>query len=381
MRIVADEDILFLDSAFAACGELIKRPGRAICNADLRKADALLIRSITQVNAELLKKSTVRFVATATSGVDHIDQIYLRERGIAFAEAKGSNANAVVEYCMAALAKLAKEDRLDLESCNVAVIGAGCVGGLIARKLTRLGIKCLACDPLLTAEQQRALRDDGVELVSLEDALRARVISLHVPLTTEGEHPTFHLLNAQRLSRLPAGTIIINASRGAVLDNSAVLHCLRSEQDLKVILDVWESEPVPLPGLVSQTTLATPHLAGYSLEAKFKATEQIFAQFCEFFAIETPGVATKLPPLGNVGDLRLNASDDWFCSSLLMAALDLNRISASFKQLATEQLAARFDEIRKAQSQRREFAAYTVARQGLSPRQLQALEVHGFSLH
>lgn len=288
LKIIADRNILALKSWKHPDVDLLLCDGRHISADDVKDADALLVRSITRVDAPLLAGSNVKFVATATSGTDHIDQVYLQQQGIEFASAAGANAAAVADYVMCCLAELTMETGFSLTGKKVAVIGVGHVGSALLRRLQSTGATCLACDPF----QQIC---PGVPYVDFDDAIKADVVCLHTPLTRTGDYPTFHLLNADSLTRLSADAIVINAGRGEVIDNRALLAHLQqqpgSNSGQRFILDVWEGEPNPDKQLVASTYLATPHIAGYSVEAKYAASARILTALCQHFALPAPDFA------------------------------------------------------------------------------------------
>jgi len=188
IKIVADENIPYVKKVFSQLGEVTCVSGRSICSAMVAKADALLVRSITPVDQELLENSPVRFVATATIGTDHIDQPYLKNRGISFASAAGSNANSVVEYVLTALSVLAKKHQWHLEGKTLGIIGVGNIGSLLEKKAQALGLKVFLNDPPL------ARQTGDNRFVNLDEALACDIISCHVPLTQTGEDATYHLL-------------------------------------------------------------------------------------------------------------------------------------------------------------------------------------------
>ena len=306
MRIVADENIVALDT-YSEFGELIKLPGRKISAADVRDADALIVRSITTVNKTLLEGSRVQFVATATSGTNHLNLDWLADAGIAVADAAGCNADAVVEYVFSSICELIRSGRFSLRDKTFAVIGAGHVGGRLLRLLQRLGVRCLACDPFLEEGLKSREEQSEFEFCTLEEALRADIISVHTPLTYTGDHPTFHLFNAERLAALKPGTLLINAARGEIVDNAALLAHLRGfsmgaahavqaldwqgldvptqTRRLLTIFDVWEAEPTVSPALAALIDIATPHIAGYSIEAKLSASRTNFHSFMKHFQL------------------------------------------------------------------------------------------------
>src|SRR5690554_5116493 len=225
LRIVADENIPLLDEVFGDSAEITRLPGRQMQAADLANADALMVRSITAVNAQLLANSTVQFVGTCTIGVDHIDQHYLAEQGIGFANAPGCNAAAVVDYVLAAL--LASHADMDYwQSKTVGIVGYGEVGSRLHQRLQQCGIQTRVVDPYKASAKN-----------SLDEVLACDVVSLHVPYTPSGEHKTAFLLNQQRLQQLKDGCLLINTSRGQVVDNHALMQQLKVGR-IQAVLDV-----------------------------------------------------------------------------------------------------------------------------------------------
>ena len=326
IHIVADENIAWAEACFAPLGRLQRMAGRAITPADVRDADVLLVRSVTPVNAALLEGSAVRFVGSCTIGTDHVDTAWLAQQGIRFAYAPGCNARAVVEYVFSALDALSVDIR---DGRQIGVVGCGNVGGQLLRCLRQAGANAVGCDPFLEAVD--------FPLVSLGEALESEVVCLHTPLTHDGPHPTFHLLDAERLSRLKSGAVLLNAGRGAVIDNAALWQCLQQRHDLRVVLDVWENEPAIHAGLLGQVALGTPHIAGYSAEGKWRGTAMVYEALCAFLGIPCKPVTVQLPGQPEPYDIRV---DD--------AAL-----RAGFPAGG----AAAFDRLRKEYRPRREFPA------------------------
>lgn len=388
MKIVADENILALDGWFGKKVELVLMPGRDIRAGHVADADALLVRSITRVDQQLLQDSTVRFVGTATSGTDHLDLDWLAQQDITVADAAGANANAVVEYVLAVLAALIRDEALALWQSRVAVVGVGHVGGALIRRLQSLGIKCVACDPL----QQIV---DNVDYVGLDEALRADVVCLHTPLTREGEHATWHLLDRTRLATLRPETVLINAGRGEVIDNAALLELKQRVPEQKVILDVWENEPSPSLALLHEVTLGTPHIAGYSVEAKLAASRCVLTRLCEHVGRKIPAMLppTNLPLI--VHDERYTAtprfsfdnarSDEQMFADIVLGTFSPARVSQRFttlyQQAAAEQGGARvFDTLRRELAMRREFSACHLHAAAYSPQLAGWLHAAGFVL-
>jgi erythronate-4-phosphate dehydrogenase len=291
MRIVADPSIPFVQEAFGPLGEVRLVPGREIMARAVRGADALLVRSVTPVNPALLDGSPVKFVATATIGTDHVDQAYLSAKGIGFASAQGSNANSVAEYVVAAMLEMARRQKFRLHDKTLGVIGVGNVGSRVVRNTQALGMRVLQNDP------PRACAEKGSQFVPLERLFaEADIITLHVPLTREGPDETFHLFDKDRLATLKLRKpILINTSRGAVVDNKALLKAIDGEWLGGVVLDVWENEPNISPELLDVVDLATPHIAGYSFDGKVNGTRMIYEAACRFFRLQ-PIWTPDLPP-------------------------------------------------------------------------------------
>jgi erythronate-4-phosphate dehydrogenase len=289
MQILFDENIPFGAEAFSTLGAARACPGRAMTNADVHDVDLLFVRSVTRVNAELLEGSRVKFVATATSGSDHIDGAYLARRDIPWCDAIGSNANSVAEYVVAALLELGARHDFTLAGKSVGVIGVGHVGSLVVEKAHALGMTVVLNDP----PRQRAEAD--FPGVVLDEALQCDVVSVHVPLTKEGPDPTYHLLNADRLRALHPGTILVQSSRGAVTDCTALKNCLAARQELLTVLDVWEGEPAIDPELLELVDLGTSHIAGYSWTSKVLATAMIYHEACRVLGVSPAWTPPALP--------------------------------------------------------------------------------------
>ena len=232
MKIVADENIRYVSEAFSAMGEVVLRPGRAIIADDVRDAEVLLVRSVTQVNQDLLGGSAIRFVATATIGEDHIDRAYLARNNVGFSSAPGCNANSVGEYLVASLLHLAEKYDFDLRDKSMGIVGVGNVGSNVARKAAALGMTVVLNDPPLAEATSDA------KYRPLEEILACDIITTHVPITKDGPHPTWHLVDESFLGTMKPGSILINSARGPVVDNMALLAALKSNHLLGAVLDV-----------------------------------------------------------------------------------------------------------------------------------------------
>lgn len=292
MKIVADPNIPFVREAFGAHGDVVLIPGRQITAGAVRDADALLVRSVTPVEEVLLAGSRIRFVATATIGTDHVDVRYLEVLGIGFASAAGSNANSVAEYVVAALLELARRGRYRLRDRSLGVIGVGNVGSKVVRYARALGMRVLQLDPPLGLHER---------------AWEADIVTLHVPLL----ETTRHMLHHDNLT----GFTLINTSRGAVVDNKALLQAIDGNRIPAAALDVWEGEPQISAELLDVVEIGTPHIAGYSFDGKVAGTRMIYEAFCRHFKI-TPFWQPRLPTGQTISLAVASGEDDEDARSL-----------------------------------------------------------------
>jgi erythronate-4-phosphate dehydrogenase len=356
MKIVSDQQIPYVAQAFSEFAEVTLCNGREITSEKIHDADVLLLRSVTAVNADLLEDSQVKFVATATSGLDHIDLAYLERNNIGFAHAKGSNARSVAEYLLSSLFVIADQHDFKFKDKTVGVIGCGEVGSRVVELLETLGAKTIINDPPLKDKcGDEKYRD-------LHDLFSADIISLHVPLTSEGPYPTENLLDAQFLSQLNDDVILLNAARGGVINEAALKNHLASHKNMKVVLDVWEDEPDIDLELLTEIDIGTPHIAGYSTDGKIHATEMIFESLCDFFELDCKWNPDFELSAANSLELPLGSEldDQDAIQMAILASYDVRGDSASLRQLTEiiiEQRAQYFDELRKNYPVRREFPA------------------------
>ena len=282
MHLLADENIPGVAAWFGDLAtQITTEPGRAFSAQALADADVLLVRSVTPVDATLLVQAPkLKFVGSTTIGFDHLDQAALAARGIPVAWAPGCNAQGVVDYVLASLLAVLGDTPERLPDLQVAVIGAGAVGGRLVARLRALGCSVWVCDP-----PRQAAGDPEPEFVDLTQALQANIVCCHTPLTCNGLWPTMGMLSAEQLLRLPPNAIVLNAGRGGVLPAAELRQIMRVRPDLKWILDVWDPEPeVPLD-LCAQARIATGHIAGYSMEGRLRGTQMIrtaLAQACGY---------------------------------------------------------------------------------------------------
>jgi len=292
MLIVADTAIPFVNAFFESYGMVSLIAGHEIDLRSIKTADALLVRTQTRVDAALLGGTSVRFVGSATAGVDHIDLDYLEAHNIHFVSAPGANSHSVVEYVLTALFELSWGASQKLTAKTVGVIGSGAVGGCLVRRLKAFGVRTLVCDPPL--EQEALHSDEPHSFVSLDFLLReSDIISLHVPLIQDGKFATKHLMDADALGKCRRGTWLLNTSRGGVVDERALLSAVASGAISRVVTDVWDDEPLPAPEMIQASHIATSHIAGYSIDAKRRATRMIRDAYIVHFKLERYSAASE----------------------------------------------------------------------------------------
>lgn len=341
MKIVADENIPLVERCFGRYGELVLKPGRSIQRKDVMDADILLVRSITQVNQALLQDTPVRFVGSATTGFDHLDTGWLDKVGIQWAVAIGCNTQAVVEYVICVIAALQEQGLLLKQKKRAAVIGVGRIGSKVVENLKALGFDVTTCDPL------RAKIDKNFTSTSLEELKDLDLISLHLPLTFQGDHPTFQLIDKVFLQRQKPGCVLMNSGRGATICFEDLKHF---GKHLYWCFDVWENEPDVDRDVLRNTLIATPHIAGYSLQGKYRGTEMIFEAACHFGLISHE-VTSKIEfPLKYIS--FENQSKTW--RDIILEIYDPTLTSQDMKNaLLTEENS--FDSLRKNFRERYEF--------------------------
>jgi erythronate-4-phosphate dehydrogenase len=272
MKIIIDDAVQDYQKIFATFGDITAIAGRDITAQNLSDADVLIVRSRTQVNEALLSKSNIKFVGSCVAGLDHIDEPYLKQRGIEFSSAQGCNANAVAEYVMMTLLNLADELDFDLQEQSLGIIGVGNVGNKLLRKAKVFGMKVLLNDPI------REQKENLSNFVDLETALSADIITVHTPLTKTGNYPTLNLINQKHASLLE-NKIVFNAARGGVI-NETMWKGVNTKAN---IVDSWLNEPNIDIELQKNAYLATPHIAGHSIDAKLNGSYMIYEAMCKFF--------------------------------------------------------------------------------------------------
>jgi len=359
MKIVSDKAIPLVEHLFSSIGDVTLLDGRDISKNNLQDADLLLVRTITLVNEALLEASSVKFVASPTSGVDHIDIKYLEENNIGFAHAPGCNSRSVAEYVLSSLLIIAEQNDFKLKDKTVGIIGCGHVGSLVKKFMQALDVKCLLNDPPLKE------LNSGVEFCELSDFVQADIVTIHAPLTEQGKFKTRHMVNAEFLEMLKPDTTLINTSRGPIVDESALMKHLQSHERFKLVLDVWENEPDINMDLLQRAAISTPHIAGYSLDAKLRASQSIYMESCRFFDSNYDESLARVHYPETESELSISEQDDDMdvIQLAVLTCHDVRSDSASLRrefELNAENRSKFFDELRKSSAMRREFPSMTV---------------------
>ena len=282
MKVIVDNKIPFIKEAIEKIAdEVVYAPGKDLTPSLVKDADALIIRTRTRCNQGLLEGSKVKFIATATIGFDHIDTEYCREAGITWTNAPGCNSASVAQYLHSSLILLQESKGINLSEATIGIIGVGNVGSKVAKVAQELGMRVLQND--LPREDKEG-KQNFSSLQTL--AKECNVLTFHVPLYKEGKYRTYHLADTAFFQSLKQKPVIINTSRGDVIETDALLNALETKLISDAIIDVWENEPAINLTLLKKVFLGTPHIAGYSADGKANATRMSLDALCRYFNIQ-----------------------------------------------------------------------------------------------
>ncbi len=356
MKIVVDENIPLAQECFGPLGDVVRVPGRGLARDQLLDADVLIVRSVTAVNETLLNDTSIQFVGTATIGTDHVDVDYLNTANIGFANAPGCNATSVAEYVVSSLLELETLRDFTLANKVLGIVGAGNVGSRLKILAENLGMQVVCCDPPLAASNPQ-------NFVSPDTVWQSDIVSLHVPYTSSGPYATRYLANYERLQAMKFGAVLINTSRGAVVDNRALARVLEHRFDLAAIMDVWEDEPHINRELVARVDLASPHIAGYSYDGKVQGTVMIYRALCQHLGIIPENPVADFghgPMLDFTGD---QVADPIRALDVIRKIYDIREDDLALRTcmaLPRESRGVVFDELRRKYRVRREFNTATI---------------------
>lgn len=371
IRIVADDKIPFLKGALDSFANVTYMPGKQINRDALINADALLVRTRTRCNAELLEGTPVKFIASATIGFDHIDTVYCREKKIEWTNAAGCNSSSVQQYIASAIMRIASESDSDLREMTLGIIGVGNVGSKVEKLARLMGMNVLLNDP------PRERKEGGINFVSLDRILReSDIISLHVPLNMDGEDKTWHMLDNESINKIRDRGWLINSSRGEVIETEALKNAVTNDKLSGVIIDVWEKEPeIDIP-LMHMSFLATPHIAGYSSDGKANGTAMAVRALGKWFNFPLDGWFPGNIPQPSDPVLSIEGADKGDLEIVKKAILHSYNIMEDDVKLRFDP--SHFEKIREEYPVRREFSAYSVKLNGGSQNAARMLTDLGF---
>ncbi len=357
IRIVADDKIPFLKGVLESFAKVTWLPGKQITRDAAMKADALLVRTRTRCNADLLEGTPVKFVGTATIGFDHIDTDYCEKNNIKWANAPGCNSSSVQQYIAAALLKISAESGFDLRNKTLGIVGVGNVGLKVEKLAKNLGMNVILNDP----PRERA--EKTYNFVSLDQLLgRSDIITLHVPLNKDGIDKTWHFFDDSTFSKVKKGSWLINSSRGEVIDTEAFKKALVDDRLAGAVIDVWEKEPeIDIP-LMHMAFLATPHIAGYSADGKANGTAMMVKALCDAFSLPVSNWYPNEVPLPSEPLLIIDSNGKSDEEILRKAVLHTYNIAEDDVKLRFDP--SRFERVREEYPVRREFPSFTVKLKG-----------------
>lgn len=367
MKIVADSHIPFVHDYFGTYGDLILVPGRAMTHAHVKDADILLVRSITHVDEKLLANTNVKFVGSVTAGADHLDTKWLEKAGIPFSVAAGFNAPPVADYVVSVIAALESKDKTKRK--KAAVIGVGNVGRLVAEKLKLLNFDVILCDPI------RADQEENFISTPLNEIADVDLISLHVPLIKQGKYSTLHFIDKDFLSRQKTGCILLNASRGAIIHFSELM---QHGRHLRWCFDVWEHEPKIDKTILEQALIATPHIAGYSVQSKIRGINMIYRIACQKKIIAAQSIS---PVFMQDQTLQFSLNDyRWY--DILLGVFNPLVMTAMMRTilLPAVDYGPLFDEMRNQFNYRYEFAYTKIVNANIPGQDAELLTTLGLTL-
>jgi len=373
MKIIIDDKIPYIRGAFESVAEVVYLPGSKTTPEIAKDADAIVTRTRTICNEKLLAGSSVKFIATATIGFDHIDTDYCEANGIRWTNAPGCNSKSVEQYIASTIMVLAEKNNWNLREKCIGVVGVGNVGSKVARICEIFGMKVLQNDP----PRERA--EGSTQFVSLQTIMdEADIITLHVPLETKGEDATFHLGNESFLKALKKKPVLINSCRGEVIETNAVKAALKSGQLSGFVCDCWENEPDIDLELLGLTEIATPHIAGYSKDGKATGTLMSVRAISDFFALGlnnwTPtGVELPSQPIIEINCAGL--TEQKIISTAILHTYDITNDDRDFRNNV-----ALFEQLRGDYPTRREFPAFTVRVKNVGESTQNKLEQIGFKI-
>jgi erythronate-4-phosphate dehydrogenase len=373
IRIISDDKIPFLRGVLEQHAEVVYLPGKQINNEVLKEADALLVRTRTKCDETLLTGTKVKFIGTATIGYDHLDTKFCENQGITWTNSPGCNSSSVQQYIAAALLKIAFNFNFNLKDKTIGIIGVGNVGSKVEKLAGILGMNILLNDP------PRSRNEGRTKFVNLDTLLaEADIVTVHVPLSFTGEDKTYHLFDENNFRKMKKGAWFFNSSRGEVTDTLSLKKALGTDSLSGAVLDVWENEPELDIELMKKAFIATPHIAGYSMDGKANGTAMIVNSLCRYFDLPVNNWYPDDIPVPHVVTLTIDAKGKSDYDIIREVVLHTYDIEDDDLKLRTNP--ADFEKLRGDYPLRREFPSFTVYLNGGNKRILSMLEKMGFKI-
>ena len=373
MRIVADDKIPFLKGALEPYAEVVYIPGKQIKMEMLKDSDALLIRTRTICNENLLEGTSIRFIGTATIGFDHIDTHYCSKNKIIWTNAPGCNSSSVQQYIAAALLRISSEHHFNLKDKTLGIIGVGNVGSKVEKFARSVGMNVLLNDP------PRARIEGKKNFHSLNTVLSGSdILTVHVPLNIVGEDQTWHLFNEESFKKIKRGAWFLNSSRGEVSDTYSLKNALNSGMLSGAVIDVWENEPNIDPELLQQAFIATPHIAGYSTDGKANGTSMVVNSLTKYFNLPSENwYPSDVPPPASpyISIDCNNKSEEEIIREAVIHTYNIDKDN-SMLRISIQN----FEKLRGDYPVRREFTSYTINLKDGTEKVLQTMKSIGFRM-
>lgn len=321
MKIVIDDKIPYIKEVISQITDnAVYKKGADICNDDVKDADAMIVRTRTKCNRELLEGSSVKFIATATIGFDHIDTEYLKSAGITWMNCPGCNSGSVAQYLRSVLLLLKKEKGEKLNEMTLGIVGCGHVGQKVKAAAEQLGMKVLVNDP-----PRQDAGEEG-DFVSINDIKKyCDVITFHTPMVKEGKYKTTHIADKDFFNTLSKTPYIINTSRGGVVDNAELLNALKEGKIKDAVIDTWENEPAINLELLEKIYIGTPHIAGYSADGKVNADNMVIEGLCQYFNIKK---SFKIEPPKLPKEIKFSEDFEERCLQLYNPLVDSKKLKS-----------------------------------------------------
>ncbi len=374
MKIIIDDKIPYIKGALEPFAEVLYLPGSKTTPEVVKDADAIITRTRTICNEKLLAGSSVKFIATATIGFDHIDTDYCERAGIAWTNAPGCNSKSVEQYVASALSVMAHKKEMILSDKTIGVIGVGNVGSKVARISELLGLKVLLNDP------PRARKEGSHGFVALDEILeKADIITLHVPLNMEGVDKTFHLADENFFAKAGRKPVFINSCRGEVAERESLKSVIKNHLLSGVIIDCWENEPDIDTGLLDMIDLGTPHIAGYSKDGKANGTSMSVRAVSKFFGLGIDNwecLQVELPATTTIEIDGYHKTEQQILSEAILATYDIRDDDQALRDSVRA-----FEKLRGDYPVRREFPVFEIKAVNLDQRMIDKLRNIGFKVN